>query len=415
MRAETHPAYLKLELAERGVVLDPEVRIHSTSLRPTAGTDAVARSLDLVLPQGVWVSAPVEEHATAGSPFHLLVDGRRFFLVRRDPDGAETLRVEVRAVPQPRFYERHTTRGTPMWRVAAVHGSHLLINPGGACGFSLRGSPCRFCVEGAPATAEREAAAPVEDVLEVVRAAFDDGAAEFVYFNSGFFDAEDGGIGFLAPYIEAVRRHFDTLIATQLHPPRDDRWVDRTYAMGVDALSYNLEIFDEAALKRHCVGRARYIGRERYLEALAHAAQVFPSGTVWTDLVAGLEPPESTMRGIDALAAMAVVPVVSVFRAPEAAGGRASLDAPEVAPILAHLYRAVKAGGINMGWVRDLALGITPLEARHFAGDDARLAVTVQQLARSRLGGLAARGLARFRRRLRVRTVGDSADAAHAQ
>jgi len=66
-----------------------------------------------------------------------------------------------------------------------------------------------------------------------------------------------------------------------------------------------------------------------------------------------------------------------------------------------------------MGWVRDLALGITPLEARHFAGDGARLAVSVQRLTRSRLGALAARGLAHFRRRLRVRKVSESFDAAH--
>ncbi|TMA95649.1 MAG: radical SAM protein [Deltaproteobacteria bacterium] len=397
MRYDVHPAYLKLEVATRGIVLDPSVRAHTALLRPTTGADAVARSLDLVLPDDVWVSAPVEERATAGSPFRLLADGERFFLARRNPDGAESLRIEIRAIPQPRFYERHTTRGTPMWRVAAVHGSHL----------------CRFCVEGARATSERDAAAPVEDVLEVIRAAFDEGAAEFVYFNSGFFDAEDGGIGFLAPYIDAVRRHFDTLIATQVHPPRDNHWIDRTYAMGVDALSYNLEIFDEDVLKRHCVGRARYIGRERYLEALGYAAQVFPSGTVWTDLVVGLESTASTMRGIDALTAMAVVPVVSVFRTPEAAGPRAALDTPEVTPVLAHLYRAVKERRINMGWMRDLALGITPLEARHFAGADARLAVAVQQLTRSRLGALAARSLARFRRRLRVRTVSESFDSSH--
>src|SRR5207244_6977551 len=96
-----HPAYLKLEVAARGVVLDPSVQ--STLLRPTTGADAVARSLDLVLPDDVWVSAPVEERATAGSPFRLLADGERYFLARRGPDGAETLRLEIRAVPQPRF------------------------------------------------------------------------------------------------------------------------------------------------------------------------------------------------------------------------------------------------------------------------------------------------------------------------
>ena len=391
----THPAHWKPELAARGVRLD------ASAARLGAGD--TARPLELALLDDVRVGVPIDER----SPFVLLADSARHFLVRRDPGGAESARVEVRPIPRPGFYERRTSRGTPMARIATVRGSHLLVNPSSACGFSVRGTPCRFCVEGARVSAERDAV-PVADVLEVVRAAFDEGACELVYFNTSHFESEDGGIAFLAPYIEAVRRHFDTLIATQVHPPRATHWIDETYAMGVDALSYNLEIFDPDVLNRHCIGRARYIGRERYLESLAHAARVFPSGTVWSDLVLGLEPADSTIAGIDALVEMGVVPVAALLR------GEHPLPAPaEVAPLLAHLYRAVKRRGINMGWVRDLALGITPLEARHFAGDGARLAVTVQQLTRSRLGALAARGLSRFRRRLRVRKVSESFDAAH--
>ena len=396
----THPARWKVELAVRGVRLDP-------SAERLPGGDR-ARPLELVLPGGVRVDVPIDARQTAGSPFVLLANGRRHFLVRQDGAGSESARVEIRPIPRPAFYERRTSRGTPMARVATVRGSHLLVHPSTACGFSVRGTPCRFCVEGARVPADAEAV-PVTDVLEVVRAAFDEGASELVYFNTSHFESEDGGIEFLAPYIEAVRKHFDTLIAAQVHPPRTTGWVDETYALGVDALSYNLEIFDPDLLSRHCVGRARYIGRERYLETLAHAARVFPSGTVWTDLVLGLEPAESTMAGIDALVEMGVVPVAAIVRGehpvPEEAG---------VTPVLAHLYGTVKRRGINMGWVRDLALGIAPLEARHFTGDGARLAVAVQQLTRSRLGALAARGLARVRRRLRVRRVGEPLDAAHA-
>ena len=395
----SHPAHWKLELAVRGARLDPSAA--------RLGAGDTARPLEVVLPDAVRVDVPIDEHHTAGSPFVLLANGRRHFLVRRDAGGAESAPVEVRPVPRPAFYERRTSRGTPMARVATVRGSHLLVCPSTACGFSVQGTPCRFCVEGARLPADREAVS-VADVLEVVRAAFDEGACELVYFNTSHYESEDGGIAFLAPYIEAVRRHFDTLIAAQVHPPRTPGWVDQTYALGVDALSYNLEIFDPDVLSRHCIGRARYIGRERYLEALAHAAKVFPSGTVWTDLVLGLEPADSTIAGIDALVEMGVVPVATILR-----GEYPVPAAAEVVPVLAHLYRTVRHRGINMGWVRDLALGITPLEARHFAGDAARLAVTVQQLTRSRLGALAARGLARFRRRLRVRKVSESFDAAH--
>ena len=394
----THPVRLKVELAVRGARVDPSVRL--------APRGESAGSVDLVLPDGVRVDVRVDERQTAGSPFLLTAEGAGHVLVRRDAGGAETARVAVRPVPRPAFYERLTSSGTPMRRVATVRGTHLLVSPTTACGFTVLGTPCRFCVEGARGAADREAV-PVADVVEVVRAAFDEGACGSVYFNTAFFDGEDGGIAFLQPYVEAVRKHFDTLVATQVHPPRSNRWIDRTYAMGVDAVSYNLEIFDPGILSRHCIGRVRYVGRERYLEALGYAAEVFPSGTVWTDLVLGLEPAESTMAGIDALVDMGVVPVAGIVRGEQPVSAVADVTA-----VLAHLYRAVKRRGINMGWVRDLTLGITPLEARHFAGDGARLAVAVQNLTRSRLGGLAARGLARFRRRLRVRKVSGSFAAA---
>ncbi len=393
----THPAQWKVDVAGQGVRVDKSVREDPALFRPGTANGAL-RAVELVLPDALRVRAPLAEP----SPFLLIAENGRFVLRR---DGADA-GVEVRVTPPPRFTERKTRRGTPMARIATVYGNHLVVSPGLACGFSVRGAPCRFCLEGAR-VAEHDAVG-VEDVVDAVRAAFDEGVCDDVYFNSGVFDAEDGGVGFLAPYIDAVRRHFDTLIAVQVHPPRTNAWIDRTYAMGVDALSYNLEIYDQHVLERQCIGRARYVGRDRYLEALAYAARIFPSGTVWTDLVVGLEPVASTIAGIDALTATGVVPVAAIVR-----GDIAAPSAEDVTAVLAHLYRAVKGAGINMGWVRDLGLGVAPLEARWFAGDGARLAVTVQNLTRSRLGGFAARGLARVRRRLRVKKVQESFDSAH--
>src|SRR6185503_10821009 len=250
---------------------------------------------------------PTDDVMSASAPYAVVVKDGHTFVVDGGP-----LRVEVQTGSAPRFYSRRTASGRPMWQVATVQGTHLLVTPTGTCGFSTRGGPCSFCREGARPPGERERSASIADVIEVVRAAFEEGVAELVFLNSSVYDAEDGGIGFLTPYIESVRKHFDTFVAVQVHPPRTNTWIDRTYAMGVDALSYNLELFDPVVLGRHCIGRARYIGRDRYLEALAYAAGVFPGGTVWTDLVLGLEPAESTIEGIEALARLGVVPVLAI-------------------------------------------------------------------------------------------------------
>jgi hypothetical protein len=382
---------LKLSLATRGVRVDGSTAAFRLPMES-------APSVELVLPSGLRVGAPI---VTSDSEYVLVKDGGFHYLVRQ---GEHEERIEVRAVPVPRFLGRTTTRGIAMSRLARIHGSHLLVHPGASCGFSVVGTPCAFCREGA--RSGLEVVGTVADVVEVTRVALEEGLTDFVYFNSSLYEREDGGLATLIPYIEGVRRHFDTMVAVQAHPPADDAWIDRVYAAGADAVSFNLEIFDPDLLDRHCIGRARYIGRERYLNALAYAAGIFPSGTVWSDLVLGFEPLESTRAGIDGLVERGVVPVLSV-RAGQMP------DEIELAPVLRHLYEAVRGRGITMGWIRDLAVGIAPLEARSAAADGARLALAVQNFTRSRFGALAARGLARFRRRLRVRNIGESFDASH--
>jgi hypothetical protein len=406
-----NPGYLKLELSVKGVRLDDGLR--SLFDARQLGNE-LANSVELVLPENVCVSAPIADTSDpalspAPPPFVLSESGDRFILQR---NGSQ---VDVKLIPQPRFYAQTTSRGTPMWRIGTVYGSFIAINPAGACGYSLRGVPCRFCRSGTGVASDDRFPMSVQEVVEVVREAFAEGAVEFVYFNPAYVGSEDAGIALLAPYIRAIKKHFNTLIAVQTHPPKTDRWIDRTYAMGVDALSYSIEIHDAEMLARRCAGRVRYIGRERYYDALAHAASIFPSGTVWSDLILGLEPTASTLSGVDALVAIGVLPVLSMFRPNDANGLREqsvpALDALQ--PLFAHLFHAVRHAKINMGWVRDLSFAITPLEARFFVGDDARGMVAGHQFYRSRLGTFAARSLSRMRRRLRVRRVSDSFDASH--
>lgn len=396
-----NPGHLKLELGLKGVRLDAAVRAEHASADP-------GRGLELLLPEDVWVNVPIDEQAATDSPFLLSGAGDRCTLQRNGD------RVPVHLVPPPHFYRLTTKAGTPMARVGEVYGSCIAINPAAACGFSLRGAPCRFCRSGTGVAISDGFPLSLSEVVEVVRAAFAEGVVECVYFNPPYVGGEDAGIAFLQPYIQAIKKHFDTLVAVQIHPPRTNGWIDRTYAMGVDALSYGVEIHNDEVLGRHCAGRVRHIGRERYYDALAYAASVFPSGTVWSDLVLGLEPIDSTMRGIDTLTGMGVLPVLSLHRSPS--GSALSSDPPpsldSVLPVFTHLFHAVRQAKINMGWVRDLSFAITPLEARFFAGDEARMAAAMQYFYRSRLGTLAARSLSRLRRRLRVRTVSDSFDAA---
>jgi hypothetical protein len=398
-----NPSLLKLNLAMHGVQLDGSL---PSDLRQVPWPpESVAPSIELVLPEEVLIRVPIEESFTRASPYRLVSADQRLWIANNGE------RSEVRLIPQPAYYAKTTVSGTPMWRIGTVSGGHVAINPGVACGSTRLGTPCRFCDIAARA-GHRSAALSVADVVETVGEAFAEGAVELVYLHVGALDGDDAGVAFLEPYVHAIKKHFDTLVAVQLQPPADNRWIDRTYAMGVDALSYSVEIHDPALLQQYCGSRAQRIERERYYEALRYAAAIFPSGTVWSDLIVGLEPPASTMAGIDALVGMGVLPVLSLSRPTEDHPlHHGALPVPdEVAPVFAHLFSAVRNAKINMNWVRDLSSAVTPLDARFFSSDGAALSVS-GQFYRSRIGGLAARNLSRMRRRLRVRKVSDSFDS----
>jgi hypothetical protein len=408
MATAVNAGQLKLELSAKGIWLDDSVR-HDLEILRGMARDDLPQGVELLLPEDIWVSAPVAESPGDDAGYLLSASGDRFTLQKNGTC------IDVQLVSQPRFYRQTTTAGVPMLRVGRVYGSFVAINPAFACGYGLRGMPCRFCRNGTGVSVTDGFPMSVQDVVEVVRAAFAEGVADFVYFNLAYVGSEDAGIGFLEPYVRAVKRQFHTFVAVQVHPPKSNRWIDRTYAMGVDALSYAVEIHDPNLLARRCAGRVRFIGRERYYDALRYAATIFPSGTVWSDLIVGLEPAESTMRGIDALTAMGVLPVLSLYR-PSTTDQFDDVKPPEVeqvVPVYTHLFRAARDARINMGWVRDLSFAMTPLEARFLAGEDARMAVALQHFYRSRIGGVAARNLARLRRMLRVRRVSDSFDASH--
>jgi len=398
-----NPGFLKLDLAIRGIVVDESLRGRNDLFHAPTVRGPVARSVELVLPGEVLVSAPVDEAFTADSPYSLLQEADRFYLQAGDE------RAEVQIVGAPGYYAKKTRSGLPMWRIGSSYGPYLAINPASRCAFSAKGSQCQFC-DASTQGVDRDEPIPVEDVVDTVRAAFAEGAIDFVYLHIGYVDSEDSGVRFLEPYVRAIKRHFDTLVAVQLQPPRDNRWIDYIYAIGVDALSYSIQIHDEEILKSLCVGRVEQVGRQRYYDALAHAAQIFPNGTVWSDLIVGLEPTESTIAGVDSLVDMGVLPVLSVFRP---LGDTDLRDHPmpdtaEVAPVFAHMFERVREAGININWVRDLSFAVTPFEARYFSDPDAAVSGALGPLYRSRLGNLAVRNLSRLRRRLRVRQVNDS-------
>jgi hypothetical protein len=254
----------------------------------------------------------------------------------------------------------------------------------------------------------------VEDVLEAVGTARDTNGIDVVYLSTGYEARPDSGVLDLEPFIRAIKHRFDILVAVDALPPADNVWIDRTYAMGVDAVSYNLEIFDPILFEQICPGPAQALGRQRFLDALEYAVGVFPSGAVICHLMVGMETLASTAKGVEALTKSGIVPVLPLFRPfkgldmrlhpARRAQARARLKPEALAGLYGLLYRKVRQHKIPLAWARHVSVASTPLEGRFFAGEEARLLVFLDKLAQTRLGRVTRARLADLRRLLRVRS-----------
>jgi hypothetical protein len=363
----------------------------------------------------------VADRENAGGACEIMLDGEipaRALINPQSPialSGGEpptTVRVNgtsapIRLVPPPKFAARRNARGVRLGDIVEVRGGYATVDLGGGCGLAEPGRACAFCM-GRELTERAGELWPVDEVVEALRAAFEEGDAEFVHFRLGYFPGDDAGLSVLRPYLDALRRHFDTMTAVTMHPPAAARAIDAAYAAGVDAISYNLEAADEDSMRRWLPGRARFFGRQRYLGALRHAARIFPAGAVWSTITIDLASERAAAGAIDDLASINVVPLLAVAAEP-----RRELDCAAIAPVLARQFDTVFKAGVSMTWARDLSGAITPLEARHCVQDPPQMPLLMHQLARNRIGALTARSLARLRRRLRVKRVRASFDSSH--
>ncbi len=386
-----NPGALKIDLMLRGAAIeDPLARARACG----------STGIDILLPKKVLVNIPCEDWFTVRSPYVIKKSDKGYILT----NGKESVAVSILETPE--FYARTTTSGVRFGDIAATHGSYTVITPDKRCGFFKSSAQCRYCAGNfvSDAGTAETPVYTVEEVLETVRVVLKEKTSGIIYLSIGYSESDDGGIKFLEPYVRAIKRHFNCLVAVEALPPASNEWVDRAYAFGVDSLLYNLDIYDKELFPLICPGRAGLIGQKRTLDALEYAAKIFPNGTVASHLIVGLEPPGSTIKGIDFLTDVGVVPILPIFRpSKERPLDVTDLEAEVIIPVYQHLYRTLKKKGINFNWVRDISMVTTPVEGRYLLSENEVSTPLLDNFYDSRLGMKAAWGLSAIRRRLRVK------------
>ncbi len=397
-----NPGRTKLALVSRGVAL-PDGLPHAS--RFVAQANAVESVIDLRLPGGQFVTAPVGLPFTEQSGFALRVEDGAAWL----ECGGERQRVSL--IEAPAFYRRKTRGGARMGSFAALHDRLLMLHPWLGCGFFAReGQACRYCQYDSMLNAAQPPLRDPLELVEVVRAALAEREVDMVYLYNGYSPGEDGGLSRLIPVIALLRKHLGARqIALETVAPRDVTVIDELYAAGLDVFVCNLEVADAARFAELCPGKQAAGGQEAVWRALARARQVFRAGSVVSHLIVGLEPLDSTVAGMKALIGKGVVPLLVPFRplpgTPLAGHPLPSLDDVEQALLVQ--YELLAESGLPTHRLRDMGRVLTPMESRALVGARTTLG---ERMAGHALGRRLHGWADAFRRALRLRAEAGAQD-----
>jgi hypothetical protein len=312
---------------------------------------------DSWLKDRIWANIPVEESFARLSPYVLDGSPREGYHIRDERNQA---RYPVEIPPEPSWYGRHTDRGIPMNRIGVLQGTYLGIYVNMVCTF-WNYSPslnCRFCTTGNNVGEHEVVDKAVSDVVEVARAAKDESGVTFVHLNAGFQGSR--GVQFAEPYVAALKEQVGILVGAQLAPQKDFSHYDRLMALGVDHLSFCLEFIDPSWFARICPGKERVLGQQIFFDSIEYCARRMPKGAVSGEIIAGVEPIEATLRGIDWIADHGAFPTVCIFR-PTVGSDMENWPSPgyeDMRRVMAHVYEACRRNWIPIGAAPNIEVSI---------------------------------------------------------
>jgi len=243
-----------------------------------------------------------------GAVAHLRVDDRSPITVERGNGNAPfqiyeegKLLCDVGFVQAHAWQKFRTSDGVGNFEAGVEQlGDMLVVNLTPGCEYFMQRKRCSFCAYGR-FTARSEAlgqkpgqvapsALALKRLGEVLQYAAQADEAKHVYITGGSVLGMEEEVERYLPIVETARRAVgDTLRVTCGSGAVHREGARRLRDAGADSCCFNLEVWDTASFEVVCPGKSTFVGRDKWIQSLVDAVDVFGFGNVASAFVAGVE------------------------------------------------------------------------------------------------------------------------------
>lgn len=181
------------------------------------------------------------------------------------------------------------------------------------CDLKQTGDDCRYCNINSTADAYRKQNIFLKtprQVAEVYAAAHEQNLANHINVTGGFIPERRE----VEYYLDVADEIKSRTGVKQIHgtavigAPLDLSVLEKYREAGYTTLAMNLEIWNRDIFKAICPGKEKRCGGwDHWVKALERAAEVFGRGNVRSNIVAGIEPKDSILQGVEHLASKGVI------------------------------------------------------------------------------------------------------------
>ncbi len=365
---------LKLELLHRGIAFAQNVRSHDL-VAPGIFPEGDGQAIVLSLAEDFFVRARVTPDKDAG----VLIDIQNDKVVLNPQEGP----LGIGVIPAPQFLKDRQAARNPAAAFIQLDGYCLNLS---------------LCLE----ANTRQLNLSLEDTISLIRAAFQEGAADLVQLNMDHCMEKDRGFSRLAPLVQSIKKNFRTFAALRGFPPDDLGVIDSFYAAGVDLIVFPLERYADDGTVQAA------LPAKQGTKALEYAAGVFGPGAVSTELALDFKSPQPLLEKITALSKQGIIPLIKI---PER-GLHQTDQLQEVRRVADHLHQTAQKEKLNLKWLYPAGGWFSPLDASFYIEKPEAARLAQRPVYQSTLGKTASEGFAALRRKLRIKSVSDSYESA---